>query len=193
MAKETIVDAVTKGVERFYMKRKTCLATDWSNDGRKISFGWRFDDKYCRIQVKSYIRGKCLAIADALHKEKNYVLGCNDLLLVTDILPLVGVFAKTLEDIENPRHLSITEKTMWFKFKTIHVPGKLNNGPDYMSRQGGDPNDTSHLSYSGGEGVGVHIHAAGNLLPAQDLLQVEEVQCPRTPVCSARFMALSYR
>ena len=26
-----IVDAVTEGVERFDMKRKTCLATDWSN------------------------------------------------------------------------------------------------------------------------------------------------------------------
>ena len=29
-------------------------ATDWSNDGRKISFGWRFGDKSCRIQVKPY-------------------------------------------------------------------------------------------------------------------------------------------
>ena len=98
----------------------------------------------------SPIEGEFLAIADALHIAKHYVLGCNDLLLATDCKLLVGVLAKSLEDIENPRLLSIAEKTMWFKFKTIHVPGKLNNGPDYMSRQDGDPNDTSHLSYSGG-------------------------------------------
>ena len=32
---------------------------------------------------------------------------------------------------------------MWFKFTTIHVPGKLDNGPDYMSRHSGGHNDTS--------------------------------------------------
>ena len=70
----------------------------------------------------SPIEGDCLAIADAPHIAKHYVLGCNDLLLATGYKPLVGVFAKSLEDIENPRLLSIAEKTMWFKFKTIHVP-----------------------------------------------------------------------
>ena len=88
------------------------------------------------------IEGECLAIADALHKAKHYVLGCN-LLLATDHKPLVGVFAKNLEDIENPRLLSIADKTMWFKFTTIHVPGNLNNGPDYMSRHNGEHSDTS--------------------------------------------------
>ena len=78
------------------------------------------------------------------------MLGCDNLLLATDHKPLVGVFNKNLEDIENPRLLSIAEKTMWFKFTTIHVPGKLNNGPDYMSRYSGEHLDASHLSYSGG-------------------------------------------
>ena len=49
-----------------------------------------------------------------------------------------------MEDIENPRLLSIAEKNMWFKFKIIYVKGKLNDGPDYMSRQGGDPSDDSY-------------------------------------------------
>ena len=65
------------------------------------------------------------------------MLDCYNLLLATDHKPLVGVFAKNLEDIEKPRLLSIAEKTMWFKFTTIHVPGKLNNGPDFMSRHSG--------------------------------------------------------
>ena len=72
-----------------------------------------------------------------LHKAKHYILA-------TDLKPLVGVFKKSLEDIEDPRLLSIAEKTMWFKFKIIHVQGKLNNGPHYMCRQGGDPNDLSY-------------------------------------------------
>ena len=43
MAKEMIVDAVTEGVERFNMKRKTCLATDWSNS----DIGFFFMQNYC--------------------------------------------------------------------------------------------------------------------------------------------------
>ena len=42
---------------------------------------------------------------------------------------LVGVFQMSCEDIENPRLLSIAEKTMWLKFKIMHVKGKLNDGP----------------------------------------------------------------
>ena len=85
-----------------------------------------------------------MAIADALHKAKHYVLGCKDLLLAIDHKPLVGVFGMNLEDIENPRLLSLAERMMWFKFKIIHVHGKVNIGSDYMSRQGGDPNDLSY-------------------------------------------------
>ena len=103
------------------------------------------------------------------------MLGCSNLLLATNHKPLVGVFAKNLEDIENPRLLSIAEKTMWFKFTTIHVPGKLNNGPDYMSRHSGEHIDTSHLSNSGGvEGANAYNYSAGPLLPAQEVMQVEE-------------------
>ena len=62
-----------------------------------------------------------------------------NLLEVTDYKPLLGVFEKSFADIQNPRLLSLDEKTLYFKFKVIQVPGRLNNGPDYMSRQGGDP------------------------------------------------------
>ena len=120
----------------------------------------------------SPIEGECLAFADTLHKAKHYLLNCDNLLLSTDHKPLVGVFAKNLEDIENPRLLSIAEKTKWFKFTTIHVPGKLDNGPDYMSRYSGEHIDASHLSSS--VGVFAHVHVAGHLLPAQDVMQVEE-------------------
>ena len=40
----------------------------------------------------SPIEGECLPIADALHKGKYFMLGCNNLILVTDHKLLVGVF-----------------------------------------------------------------------------------------------------
>ena len=31
----------------------------------------------------------------------------------------------------------LKEKTLWFNFKVIHVAGRLNSGPDYISRTAG--------------------------------------------------------
>ena len=55
--------------------------------------------------------------------------------MATDHKPRLGVFDKSFADIQNPMILSLAEKTLWFKFKVVQVPGRLNN---YMSRQGGD-------------------------------------------------------
>ena len=46
----------------------------------------------------------------------------------------MGVVRGHLSDISNPRLLSIFEKTLWFKFHVVHVPGKDNPAPDFMSR-----------------------------------------------------------
>ena len=72
----------------------------------------------------SPVEGECLAVADALHKAKYFVLGCPDLIIATDHKPLLGVFRKPLADIQNPRLLSIAEKTLWFSFSLVHVPGR---------------------------------------------------------------------
>ena len=102
-AKDMTITTVTKGVKCFNMKRKKCLATDWSNNG----IGFFLLQKYCQCEKEhprcfkdgwklvlavgrvtnpaesrySPIEGEYLAIADALHKAKHYVLGCNNLLL----------------------------------------------------------------------------------------------------------------
>ena len=64
--------------------------------------------------------------------------GCPNLLIATDHKPLFGVFQKYLADIQNPKLLSMAKKALWIKFKVVYVEGRLNNGPDYMSRQSGD-------------------------------------------------------
>ena len=39
-----------------------------------------------------------------------------------------------LEEIENPRLLKLKEKTLAWKFNVVYVRGKVNVGPDAMSR-----------------------------------------------------------
>ena len=58
--------------------------------------------------------------------------------MATDRIPLLCVFEKSFVDIQNPRLLSLVEKTLWFKFKVVHAPSKVNSDPDYMSGQGGN-------------------------------------------------------
>ena len=56
-----------------------------------------------------------------------------------DHQPLIGVLSdRSLADIDNPRLLLLKEKTLWFRFLTIYVPGKFHCGPDYMSRNSVD-------------------------------------------------------
>lgn len=74
-------------------------------------------------------------MAVALHKAKYFVLICPNLLVVTDHKSLLGLLARSFVDIQNTRRLSLAEKTLWFKFKVVNMPGWLNNVPDYMSRQ----------------------------------------------------------
>ena len=49
--------------------------------------------------------GELLAVADSLYKARHY-----------------------------PRILALKEKTLWFQFEVVHVPGGMHCGPDYMSR-----------------------------------------------------------
>ena len=79
--------------------------------------------------------GELLAVVDSLFKSRHFTLGCSKLIVAVDHLPLVGLLSdRSLADIDNPRLLLLKEKTLWFRFSIIHVPGKIHCGPDYMSR-----------------------------------------------------------
>ena len=156
LAKQEIVKTVKDGVKHFEVNRPTCVSTDWSKGG----IGYTLRQKWCTCkEVKpdccpegwkvnmmggrfttpsesrySPVEGEALAVAEALHKLKYYVLGCPTLIVATDHKPLIGVFKSNLADIVNPRLLSIVERTLWFRFTVIHVPGVQNYGPDCLSR-----------------------------------------------------------
>ena len=157
LAKKEIIRAVTDGVRQFDVDRWTCLATDWSRQG----IGFFLMQKYCKCENLhpscckggwklvlaggrftkpaesrySPVEGELLGVVDALHKCRHFVLGCSKLIVAVDHKPLLGLLNdKSLADIQNPRLLMLKEKTLWFQFQVIHVPGRINSGPDYLSR-----------------------------------------------------------
>ena len=156
-AKEEIIKAVQDGVQHFEIDRHTCLATDWCKSGigffllqkwcdcgpihpRCCNTGWKLVLAGGRFTSPAESRyspteGELLAVVDALFKARHFVLGCSRLTVAVDHLPLLGILSdRSLADIDNPRLLLLKEKTLWFRFTTIHVPGKFHCGPDYMSR-----------------------------------------------------------
>ena len=161
LAKEEIIAKVSEGIRHFEVERPTCVATDFSKSGvgfflmqkwceckqihpRCCNNGWRLclaGGRFTTPSESRYspIEGECLAVAVALHKTRHFVLGCPNLIVATDHLPLLGLLNdKELADVHNPRLLNLKEKTLWFRFKVIHVSGGMHCGPDYMSRQGQD-------------------------------------------------------
>ena len=53
----------------------------------------------------------------------------------TDHKLLLGVLnERSLESIANPRLERLKEKTLGWRFKLIHIPGKKLGGPDALSR-----------------------------------------------------------
>lgn len=157
-SKKHILALVEDGVRTFEVNRPTCLATDFSKTG----IGFVLLQKYCKCALESApiccktgwklvyagsrftnsaqenyvaVEGELLAVADALHKCRMFVLGCPNLIIAVDHRPLVGILnEKALEKIDNPRLFRLKEKTLPFRFKAQYSAGKWHKAPDCMSR-----------------------------------------------------------
>ena len=156
-SKLVMVEEMEKGVRLFEPYRPTCLSTDWSNEG----IGFTLKQKHCHCQDISPtcckdgwqlclvgsrfttpaesryapIEGEALAVAYALHQTRYYILGCPNLIVVTDHKPLVNVLNdRSLNEITNRRLLNLKEKTLPYKFQIRHVSGTKNKGADALSR-----------------------------------------------------------
>ena len=58
-----------------------------------------------------------------------------DLLVTVGDQPLVKMFSdQVLENIKPPRLFAFKEKSLMYRFRMKHVPGKLNASPDWISR-----------------------------------------------------------
>ena len=156
-SKQKIAEEVTHGIKMFELDRETCLATDWSKSGLGYSLmqkycsctdirpdcctgGWKLclvGSRFTSPAESRYapVEGECLAVADSLKRTRYFTQGCTKLTIATDHKPLLGILGdKKLEDIDNPRLLKLKEKTLAWRFKVVHVRGKVNIGPDTLSR-----------------------------------------------------------
>ena len=156
-SKTAIIDAIKEGVEIFNLEKATCLQTDYS----EIGLGYFLSQKHCSCEGSSPgcckngwritlagsrflkpaesryapVEGEALAIAWSLEQTKYFTQGCDKLTVITDHNPLVGLFeSTTLDQITNPRLFSLKQRTLPWKFTTIHRPGKDNNFADATSR-----------------------------------------------------------
>ena len=157
-SKRVIVAKIKEGVQSFELNRTTGLATDYSKTGisyflfqkhcsctgepdmncgeghwKLILSGSRFNNdaesRYAPVE------GEALALVYGLESCRMFVLGCPDLLVTVDHMPLVKIFSdQALENISNPRLLNLKEKSLMYRFKIKHRPGKLNLAPDCASR-----------------------------------------------------------
>ena len=157
-----ILDEICKGVKIFDKTKPTCLVTDWSKNG--IGFwllqkhcdcqttpaskpfccntGWQIvlvGSRFTHSAESHYrpIEGEAIAVADALDRTRYFVLGCEDLTVVVDHKPLLGILGNcSLEAISNPRLRNLKEKTFRYQlFKMMYIPDVKNKASDCMSRR----------------------------------------------------------
>ena len=70
----------------------------------------------------------------AITKCEFYLKGLPSFTVATDHKPLVGIFAKNLADLTNPRLRSLREKISGYTFQVEWVPGKTHHIADALSR-----------------------------------------------------------
>lgn len=157
-SKKVIVGKIEKGVRTFEINRATGLATDYSKTGisyflfqkhcgcsGELNMGcgdghWKIiltGSRFTSDSESRYapVEGEALALVYGLESCRMFILGCPDLLVTVDHLPLVKIFSdQALENIKNPRLLNFKERTLMYRFQIKHRPGKLNLAPDCASR-----------------------------------------------------------
>jgi len=81
------------------------------------------------------VEGESLAIVWAFEQSWYFTQGCDNLLVLTDHKPLVKLFGdRTLDEIANPRLFQLKQRSLLWRFKIQHKPGKLHLALDAMSR-----------------------------------------------------------
>ena len=157
-AKGMICRLAKDGLRYYDKSLPTAAVTDWSREG--IGFvilqqycqcvsadtpfcckgGWRLalcGSRQLTATEAGYaaVEGEALAVVWCLRKARLFLLGCPNLLLVTDHRPLVKLFGnRELKDIANPRLFRMKEKTLQFRFQVKYLPGKRNCAADTLSR-----------------------------------------------------------
>ena len=111
----------------------------------------------CRIQIPT-IELECLGISYALRKTDYYLRGQNNVTVLTDHKPLVGIFNKPLQEVENPWLLRLREKLSAYIFQVEWMTGKHNLMANALSRAPYFPLDEEDKSVTMVNTAAVRIH-----------------------------------
>ncbi|XP_064086122.1 uncharacterized protein K02A2.6-like [Macrobrachium nipponense] len=80
------------------------------------------------------VEEEALAVTWCPKKARLLLLGCPNLLIVTDHRPLVKLLGdRELKDILNPRLFRLKEKTLQYRFQVRYLPRKRNCAADFLS------------------------------------------------------------
>lgn len=97
-----------------------------------IQCGSRFvspaESRYAMIELEA------LAIIWAVNKCRLYLSGLPHFTVLVDHRPLLGIFAKTIPEVDNPKLQSYKEKLAWFNFTVEWIKGSSHAIPDALSR-----------------------------------------------------------
>ncbi|KAK3736199.1 hypothetical protein QZH41_002472 [Actinostola sp. cb2023] len=94
--------------------------------------GWRIalaGSRFLSSAEQRYaaIEGEALAVAWGLEQTRYFTQGCDNLIVITDHKPLVKIFGdRTLDEITNSRLFRLKQRTLPWRFDTLHMPGKSN-------------------------------------------------------------------
>ena len=133
-------------IKHFNPKLPTVLLTDASRlKGLGFALMQKEGDKWNLIQCGSRslsatesryatIELECLGIHYAISKCRLYLQGSDNFEVLTDHKPLIGIFKKSVAEIENPRLQRIREKLIPYNFTIAWTPGKTHNIADTLSR-----------------------------------------------------------
>ena len=87
-----------------------------------LLLGWHIvfaGSRFCTNAERRYapIEGEAAAIAWALEKCRIFVMGCPQMIVVTNHQPLTGIFGdRDLSKVHNPRLFRLKEKCLWYFF-----------------------------------------------------------------------------
>ena len=150
-SKKLLIDMVKDGIRTFDVLRGTCLQTDWSRDG----IGYLLLQRYCQCKDDppvccpegwklvfagsrfltptesrySPTEGEALAVVWSLKHSRMFTLGCENLLIVVDHKPLLGILNdRDLDKVTNPRLQNLKESTFGWRFQIGHCQGKWQRG-----------------------------------------------------------------
>ena len=157
ISKKAIISEIINGVDIFDPGRRTCLTPDWSTTGVGYWLhqkhckcasttpgccpdGWRVTlagSRFLRDAERRYapVEGEALAVAWALEDSRFFTMGCRDLVIATDHKPLTKILGdRDLGDIHNPRLFRLKQRTLMWRYRIVHIPGKENHAADATSR-----------------------------------------------------------